>query len=261
MRHNLIWGTLILLSLFMVTTTNVTIVNADLVAFEFRDDADEGDMMATPDRSFPFDGGEANQGQIGANFLGFIDVDGDRNFDPGDGDADSTLTLSIVDIIGQTGSRASDGNGHESNIAGNQDALAVNDGGDGAIGGNTDASHFNPGEALELSFDQDVFFNFIQFESSSADTRFELSSGGNSIVFDGADGNNFDIRDQDFFIAAGDTFTLAFTDGNANGDADSDLQIRVESFSVHVAAVPEPNSLALVAGLGVVGLMRRRKRA
>ena len=260
MRRNLIWATLILFSLFMVTTTNVTIVNADLVAFEFRDDANEGDGD-TADRSFPFDGGETGQGQIGANFLGFIDVDGDRNFDAADGDADSTLTLSIVDIIGQTGSRASDGNGHESNIAGGQDALAVNDGGDGAIGGNTDSSHFNPGEALELSFDQDVFFNFIQFESSSANTEFVLSSGGNSIVFDGADGNNFDIRDQDFFIAAGDTFTLAFTDGNTNGDADSDLQIRVESFSVHVPAVPEPNSLALVAGLGVVGLMRRRKRA
>lgn len=260
MRRNLIWATLILFSLFMVTTTNVTIVNADLVAFEFRDDANEGDGD-TPDRSFPFDGGETNQGQIGANFLGFIDVDGDRNFDAADGDADSTLRLSIVDIIGQTGSRASDGNGHESNIAGNQDALAVNDGGDGDIGGGTDSSHFNPGEALELSFDQDVFFNFIQFESSSADTEFVLSSGGNSIVFDGADGNQFDVRDQDFFIAAGDTFTLAFTDGNTNGDADSDLQIRVESFSVHVPAVPEPNSLALVAGLGVVGLMRRRKRA
>ena len=226
-------------------------LSADLVTFEFRDDSTAD---PDPDRSAPFDGGEPGQGQVGDSFLGFIDSNDDRNFQAGE--LDSDLTISVVDVIGADGSLASAGAGHEANIAGNQDALGVND---ANVGGN-ESNNLNVGEGVVVSFDQDVTFNVFQFESTSAATEFTLTSGSVTRVFAGTEGNLVDVSTEDLFVPANQAVTLQFTNGTVGGAALDDA-LRVESIVVHVAtAVPEPSSLALVA-LGAIGLITRRKRA
>ena len=208
-------------------------VSADLVTFDFRDDVEGDPAMPTAASMLvaAFDGGAAGS---------TVTVDG--------------LTVTAVEIIGQDGSSnlTDPAAAHTLNIAGGQDALSVNhQGPNGTIGGGTDSSHINPGEGVVFTFDQDVTLTNVEVESFTAGQEFNLTTGGS--VFALADGNNpFSVD-----IAAGDTFRFDFVGFDAALTTDN--QIRIESFTVETAVIPEPSSLALLGLFGSVAMIRRRR--
>ena len=204
--------------------------SADIVTFDFRDDEDDaGNPTAASMLVAAFDGGAAGS---------TVTVDG--------------LTVTAVEIIGQDGSSnlTDPAAAHTLNIAGNQDALSVNhQGPNGTIGGGGDSSHFNPGEGVVFTFDQDVTLTNVEVESFTAGQEFNLTTGGS--VFALADANNpFSVD-----IAAGDTFRFDFVSLGTT----TDTQIRIESFTVETAVIPEPSSLALLGLFGSVAMIRRRR--
>ena len=89
----------------------------------------------------------------------------------------------------------------------------------------------------------------VEVESFTAGQEFNLTTGGS--VFALADANNpFSVD-----IAAGDTFRFDFVSLGTT----TDTQIRIESFTVETAAIPEPSSLALLGLFGSVAMIRRRR--
>ena len=205
--------------------------SAEIVIFDFRDDVEGDPAMPTAASMLvaAFDGGAAGS---------TVTVDG--------------LTVTAVEIIGQDGSSnlTDPAAAHTLNIAGNQDALSVNhQGPNGPIGGGNDSSHFNPGEGVVFTFDQDVTLTNVEVESFTAGQEFNLTTGGS--VFALADANNpFSVD-----IAAGDTFRFDFVSLGTT----TDTQIRIESFTVETAVIPEPSSLALLGLFGSVAMIRRRR--
>ena len=84
----------------------------------------------------------------------------------------SNVTITTVDIIGQDGSRASDGVDHKTNVYGGWDALGIND----ANVSGTEYGSFDAGEAWIFSFDQDVFLSEIDFAGQGPGAELTISS-------------------------------------------------------------------------------------
>jgi len=156
---------------------------------------------------------------------------------------------------------------NETNISNNNDngGLGVNNDTisntafrDDPNGGATtsESSNFNFMESLTFEFDQDVTFHRIDFATLGANESFRINVAGNPTNFDFVDGTTSDIFTDPLsglLITAGTDITFT-----ALGSADI-TNIRVDEFTVHVAAVPEPTSLGfLTFGIGLMMVRRRR---
>ncbi len=141
------------------------------------------------------------------------------------------VTLSTLDVIGQDGSRASEGAGHTLNVVAAAGYLGVND--DSNSGGySSDSRFFNPNEGWVFSFDVDVYLEHIILASQTSDAELTLSSDQfDDIVL--ADGQPGDVHDLEYrYVPAGTELTLQMTTPT-NG---TDVGIGVESLTA--AAVP-----------------------
>ena len=198
------------------------------VTFDFVDNNDPDDPEDTnpPDQTEALDGGG-----LGA----FVTLN----------DGATLVTLTTIDIIGQDGSSAlSDGSEHTTNIAPNQDALAVNTADaldDGFIDGGSDSSHFNPGEAWIFSFDVDVNLTNIEVESFTAgEQTFTVSSGSTTMAL-AENINPF----TEFFIPANTEVRIEFVELLEGG---TDTQIRVESLTVEAQNASDAPNLEWSGG-------------
>lgn len=256
MRHNLIWATLIALSLFTVSDAK-----ADLVLFDFRqDDADDPATMAVAE----FDGGGVGaSATIDGLTLTTVDILTPEITDP-DGDGVYSATGVIFS--------AAAGQGGATNIAGNQDALGINsavsNGDFDTLGAGTESGDFNPNESWVFRFDQDIEFNTLEFESVVNVDILNVFVDGTLIqTFNGNfDGNTtgVDLGALDgLTIAAGSEITFGIDGVNvpeAIDDADNpSTSVRLESFTVHAKAVPEPSSLLALVGIAGLATVRRRR--
>ena len=207
------------------------------VTFDFIDNSDPDDPENTnpPDETEALDGGDGGGG-LGA----FVTLN----------DGDIPVTLTTIDIIGQDGSSALvDGSGHTTNIAGNQNAIAVNTANDidnDFISGGSDSTHFNPSEAWVFSFDVDVNLTNIETESLTPDQQtFTVSSGDTTVTL--VDNMN---PLTDFFIEANTEIRIEFVELVEGG---TDTQIRVESITVEALSAPEPTEELEIVASGFDG--------
>ncbi|MFC1764312.1 hypothetical protein ACFL6U_19840 [Planctomycetota bacterium] len=124
---------------------------------------------------------------------------------------DESIRLTTLDVIGQDGSRASDGYGHTLNVLSSANYLGVNDQSGNPGGYSSEYRYFNPGEAWEFSFDRDVYLENIQLASQSNDAELTLSSDlfEDLVLVAGRPDN---IHDMGFrYIPAGTELTLTMT--------------------------------------------------
>ena len=207
------------------------------VTFDFIDNSDPNDPENTnpPDETEALDGGDGGGG-LGA----FVTLN----------DGEIPVTLTTIDIIGQDGSSALlDGSAHSTNIAGNQNAIAVNTANDidnDFISGGTDSSHFNPSEAWVFSFNVDVNLTNIEVESLTADQQTFTVSSGDTTVTLVDDMNPF----TDFFIEANTDIRIEFVELVEGG---TDTVIRVESITVEALSAPEPTEELEIVASGFDG--------
>ena len=123
--------------------------------------------------------------------------------------------------------------------------------------GGSESVNFNFQETWTFNFDQDVTFTTIDFASLGGNETFEVNiggTGGSDFTFaDGAAGDIFNDPFAGLLITAGTNITFV---------ADGSLQttnLRIDSFQVHVAVVPEP-STAMFGCVAALGLLSRRRR-
>ena len=112
------------------------------------------------------------------------------------------------------------------------------------------------GESINISFNQDVFFENVDFEGFSGSDTFAF---GSVTINEGDLGNGLDIFDfttdgSDGLFLSADTKILLTPTG-----AGSEVGIQRIQVSVVAAAVPEPSSIALLGLLGI-GVVARRRR-
>jgi|GEM_PF-6628471 len=245
--------------------------SAQSVIFDFRDDAVDGEPTAADLLVADFDPGAIGDVATGA-LVGVDPVTA------------STLTATITEafapefvanpafvdevatpdepafILSGNVLLASDGVGVVTNIAGNQDALgiqntSISNNEFGPIGGGTESSDLNVGEGFSVTFNADVIFTAIELESVVDTDEFIVSVDGETLLT--AVGDNGLLDD---LAGLGELTISAGTEVTFEGGGDlSNGSVRIESFSVNV--VPEPASLALLGlgGLAIAG--RRRKQA
>jgi hypothetical protein len=163
------------------------------------------------------------------------------------------VTLTTLDIIGQDGSRASEGTNHTTNVNGSTNSMGINDATNPG-GYSTEFQDFNPGEGWVFSFDVDVRLVEIDLASQGAEAQMTLSSSAfASFILD--DGQVNDIHDLgNVLVPAGTPITAQMT----SGPTAADLSIRIDDITV--AAIPEPASLVLVL-IGAAAFVARRARA
>ncbi|MEP4078396.1 discoidin domain-containing protein [Haloferula sp.] len=122
-----------------------------------------------------------------------------------------SITLRTVDVIGQDGSKASDGVSiHRTNISG-ATYLGIDDQAGGVGGYGTEFRNFNPNEGWVFAFDEDVYLENIKLGSQNDDAELTLSSD----VFDDmvlANGQPSDVHDLGYrFVPAGTELSLMMT--------------------------------------------------
>lgn len=168
------------------------------------------------------------------------------------------LTPGIWTLTGATLS-AADGDGVTTNISG-QDALglnnpSINNTDFDTIGAGSESSDINTGESWIFSFNEDVIFDIIEFESAVSGNLFTVLVGGSSIeTLDGPNGN---VSGSGLGGLNGLTISSGTEITFLAGGPVLDTDYRIESFTVTV--VPEPSS-SLLFGLGALGLIARRRR-
>ncbi|VGO11750.1 hypothetical protein PDESU_00296 [Pontiella desulfatans] len=223
-------------------------------------------------------------GASAAIIFDFVDDTDPNSADPLDGggvgammtetDGSDTVTLTTIDILfpeyedpgtgwvatGNTLS-AKDGDGGSSNIAGTADALGLNNPSIGntdflTIGGGSESGDFNTGEAWIFSFDEDVTFANIEFESAVSGNLFSVLVGGSNIVtLDAPDGN---VSGTGLGGLNGLTISSGTEITFLAGGPVLDTDYRIESLTVNV--VPEPATLGLLSACAVGAFIIRRFR-
>ncbi len=142
-----------------------------------------------------------------------------------------TVTITTLDLVGQDGSKNSEGAGHKTNIFGNWNALGIND---ENVSGNEYGS-FDSGEAWVFSFNVDVRLAEIDLAGQGAGAELTIrSSAFADIVLpyvDSAAIHNL----SNTFVSAGTAITFEMTSPtNA-----ADTSLRVATFTVIPASTTE----------------------
>ena len=138
------------------------------------------------------------------------------------------VTLTTVDVIGQDGTRASDGYDHRTNITGTSNFLGINHAGANQSGSSAEWKYFNPNEGWVFSFDVDVYLKTMQLASQGDDAELTLSSSAfpDIVMADGQPGDIHDLGNT--LVPAGTEMTLLMT--TATNGIDVDVGLR--SFTV-----------------------------
>ncbi len=253
MLRNLIFTVLFAFSFSIVPSS----LNADIVVFDFRDEAD-----ALPVDEFD-GGGVGASATIDGLTLTTVDILAPEYADDGTGTFVATGTILS----------AADGDNVETNIAGNQDAIGINNGSigntafDNFIGSGTESSDLNSGEAWVFNFDREVDFTELEVESAVAGNILRVLVDG--VLVETYDAPNGRVDSSNglgalagFTIAAGSEVTFEI-DGplfpQADENSGQSTDFRIESFTVHAKAVPEPSSLFVVVGMAGLFAVRRRR--
>ena len=123
------------------------------------------------------------------------------------------------------------------------------------FGPGDETNNFNFDETWTFSFDQEVTFDEVNFASIDSQDRFTVTIGGSSFSFvNGTANDDFSDPFAGLSIAANTDISFLFDPTDNSGSA------RISSFTVTAVAVPEPSSVVLLTGLGVVGSIFSRRR-
>ena len=141
-------------------------------------------------------------------------------------------------MIGQSGTKASNGAPHRTNISG-ASYMGIDDK-EGNAGYDVEFRNFNPNEGWVFAFDEDVYLETIRLGSQNSDAELTLSSN----LFDDivlADGQPNDIHDMEYrFIPAGTELSLMMTTPTTGTDTGIGVQ------SITVSSVPFLTGLTVV---------------
>ncbi|MDF7798617.1 hypothetical protein P4C99_04035 [Pontiellaceae bacterium B1224] len=138
------------------------------------------------------------------------------------------VKLTTQDIIGQDGTRASEGAGHFINVTGDADFLGVNHDGDNLSDSLAEWKYFNPNEGWVFSFNVDVYLKEMQLAEQDDDAEMTLSSAAfpDIIMAAGQPGGVHDLGLT--LVPAGTEITLLMTTAT-NG---IDVDVGVRTFAV-----------------------------
>ncbi|MDF7808676.1 discoidin domain-containing protein [Pontiellaceae bacterium B12219] len=166
----------------------------------------------------------------------------------------NSITLTAIDVIGQDGTRASEGEGHKLNVFGSTAYLAVDDSGNPG-GYNQEFRNFNPNEGWVFAFDKDVYLETIQLGSQNNDAEMTLSSE----LFDDiilADGQPSDVHELGYrFVPAGTELTLMMTTPTNGVDTGVGVQnITVSEVPLFSGATTMVQAESYDDAIGVVAL-------
>lgn len=205
-------------SMMVSVDDTLGVTEAALGVFEIEYVAGDDDVQPLPDPVvFDFnDGNPLDSTGVGATML----VSG--------------LTLTTVEIVGQDGSLASVGAGHEMNSTANN-ALGVNSSVN--IGGfDSNARDFNPGEKWIFSFDTDVNFIDIDF-AGWTDNGSEMTvswSTYTNVFYGNYDGDTL-VFPENTVVPANAEISLYMTTNNPT----TDLEVRVPYLTVRPLVAPD----------------------
>lgn len=142
---------------------------------------------------------------------------------------DDAVTMTTVDIIGQDGTRASQGGGHLLNVVSTY--LGVDSGNAEADVYEKEWRMFNPNEGWVIIFDEDIYLECIDLDSQNDDAEITLSSTAfDDIILGG--GAPSGVHSIGRLIPAGTEITLLMT--TATNGVDTGLGIA----SITVSTVP-----------------------
>ena len=230
--------------------------SADIVLFDFRDDADPV-AGVDADITSDLDGGTiGDSATIDGLTLELVDIFAPQFADV-DMDADTPLELTGTILFASNGANVT------TNIAGNRDRIAVNNPsinntGFDLIDGGAESSDFNTGEGFIFNLSGNAAIDVIEFENLNPGNIYTVSiDGGPSQAFDDPDGNVTGTglgTLEGVEIAAGTSITIEVSGplvSNRGG---------IESITFHTIAVPEPSSLLALMGMAGLVAARRRRR-
>ncbi|MDF7822655.1 right-handed parallel beta-helix repeat-containing protein [Pontiellaceae bacterium B12227] len=134
------------------------------------------------------------------------------------------VTLTALDVIGQDGTRASEGFDHRLNITGSADFLGINHDGSNQSGSSAEWKYFNPNEGWVFSFNVDVVLKTMQLVEQDDDAELTLSSSAfpDIVMADGPSGDIHDLGNT--LVPAGTEMTLLMTTAKDGTDVDVGLR-------------------------------------
>ena len=153
------------------------------------------------------------------------------------------LSITVIQVI--DGNAASD----NEDLNATTTSLGIND---SLTGDDTDAFDSDRGESATFQFNQDVTIHFIDFANFASGEEFSFAGLviGNDDLTNGTS-DTIDLDTEPGFspiaIAANTDFSVFATSGNIGLQA------------ISISAIPEPSSVALLGGIGLLGFVRRRR--